>query len=344
MYQVLELNPYLYPYQSYIDRRMELYRKTREWLAPDGEKLSSVADMHEYYGFHRADGGWYYREWAPSAEQLYLTGDFNRWNKRSHPLRRLGDGTWEIFLPGENALWDGCNVKVVVQTFYDRKERLPLFTRYAVQDPDTMVWCATILDENDFVWTDENFKGEKNLFIYEAHTGMAQEDEKVSTYREFTEKILPRIKRAGYNTVQLMAVMEHPYYGSFGYQVSNFFAPSSRFGTPNDLKDLVNTAHSMGIRVLLDLVHSHAVKNHAEGINMFDGTVWQFFYDGMKGEHPAWDTKCFDYGREGVLRFLLSNLRYWLTEYHFDGFRFDGITSMIYHDHGLGVSFDSPDK
>ena len=344
MYQVLELNPYLYPYQSYIDRRMELYRKTREWLAPDGEKLSSVADMHEYYGFHRADGGWYYREWAPSAEQLYLTGDFNRWNKRSHPLRRLGDGTWEIFLPGENALWNGCNVKVVVQTFYDRKERLPLFTRYAVQDPDTMVWCATILDENDFVWTDGNFKGEKNLFIYEAHTGMAQEDEKVSTYREFTEKILPRIKRAGYNTVQLMAVMEHPYYGSFGYQVSNFFAPSSRFGTPNDLKDLVNTAHSMGLRVLLDLVHSHAVKNHAEGINMFDGTVWQFFYDGMKGEHPAWDTKCFDYGREGVLRFLLSNLRYWLTEYHFDGFRFDGITSMIYHDHGLGVSFDSPDK
>ena len=194
MYQVLELNPYLYPYQSYIDRRMELYRKTREWLAPDGEKLSSVADMHEYYGFHRADGGWYYREWAPSAEQLYLTGDFNRWNKRSHPLRRLGDGTWEIFLPGENALWNGCNVKVVVQTFYDRKERLPLFTRYAVQDPDTMVWCATILDEEDFVWTDGNFKGEKNLFIYEAHTGMAQEDEKVSTYREFTERSCPALK------------------------------------------------------------------------------------------------------------------------------------------------------
>ena len=344
MYQVLEFNPYLYPYQSYIERRMALYRQTRQWLVPDGEKLSSIANMHEYYGFHRADGGWYYREWAPSAERLNLIGDFNRWNKRSHPLHRLGDGTWEIFLPGEDALWDGCNVKVVVQTSYDRKERLPIFTRYATQDPDSLVWCTTIRCEEDFVWTDEGFKGEDNLFIYEAHTGMAQEDEKVSSYREFTEKILPRIKKAGYNTLQLMAVMEHPYYGSFGYQVSNFFAPSSRFGTPNDLKDLINTAHKMGIRVLLDLVHSHAVKNHAEGINMFDGTVWQFFYDGMKGEHPAWDTKCFDYGREGVLRFLLSNLKYWLTEYHFDGFRFDGITSMIYHDHGLGVSFDSPEK
>ena len=344
MYQVLELNPYLYPYQSYIDRRMDLYRQTRKWLVPDGEELSSIADMHEYYGFHRADGGWYYREWAPSACQLYLEGDFNDWNKTSHPLKRLGDGTWEIFLPGEDALWDGCNVKTVVDTFYDRKERLPIFTRYATQNPDTFVWCATILDEKKFVWTDEDFKGEDTLFIYEAHTGMAQEDEKVSSYREFTEKILPRIKKAGYNTLQLMAVMEHPYYGSFGYQVSNFFAPSSRFGTPNDLRELINTAHGMGIRVLLDLVHSHAVKNHAEGINMFDGTVWQFFYDGMKGEHPAWDTKCFDYGREGVLRFLLSNLKYWLDEFHFDGFRFDGVTSMIYHDHGLGVSFDSPDK
>ena len=340
----MELNPYLYPYQSYIDRRMDLYRQTRDWLVPDGEKLSSIANMHEYYGFHCADGGWYYREWAPSAERLHLIGDFNRWNKRSHPLHRLGDGTWEIFLPGEDALWDGCNVKVVVQTSYDRKERLPIFTRYATQDPETLVWCATVCCEEEFVWTDQDFRGEDNLFIYEAHTGMAQEDEKVSSYREFTEKILPRIKKAGYNTLQLMAVMEHPYYGSFGYQVSNFFAPSSRFGTPNDLKELINTAHKMGIRVLLDLVHSHAVKNHAEGINMFDGTVWQFFYDGMKGEHPAWDTKCFDYGREGVLRFLLSNLKYWLTEYHFDGFRFDGITSMIYHDHGLGVSFDSPEK
>jgi 1,4-alpha-glucan branching enzyme len=141
-----------------------------------------------------------------------------------------------------------------------------------------------------------------------------------------------------------MAIMEHPYYGSFGYQVSNFYAASSWFGKPEDLKYLINTAHSMGIRVLLDVVHSHAVKNTAEGINMFDGTTWQFFHDGPKGDHPAWGTKCFDYGKTGVLHFLLSDLKFWMTEYHFDGFRFDGVTSMLYHDHGLGTDFNTNDK
>ena len=131
MYQVLELNPYLYPYQHYIDRRMALYRQTRDWLVAEDEKLSSVADMHEYYGIHRADGGWYYREWAPSALQIYLEGDFNDWNPTSHPLTRRGDGAWEIFLPGENALWDGCNLKTVVETFYDKKERLNGYIHYS---------------------------------------------------------------------------------------------------------------------------------------------------------------------------------------------------------------------
>ena len=344
MYRVLELNPYLYPYADYIERRMAFYHEARRKLVPDGERLTDIANMHHYYGIHKGNGGWYYREWAPSAVQIYLTGDFNRWNKTSHPLTRLPDGTWEIFLEGEDALWNGCKLKAVVETSYDRKERLPIFTRYATQDPDNLVWCTEICEEETFKWTDSKFKCNEPLLIYEAHVGMAQEEGKVSSYREFTENILPRIQKAGYNTVQLMAVMEHPYYGSFGYQVSNFFASSSRFGTPNELKNLINTAHGMGIRVLLDLVHSHSVKNHAEGINMFDGTVWQFFHDGMRGEHPAWDTKCFDYSRDGVLRFLLSNLKYWLEEFHFDGFRFDGITSMIYRDHGLGVDFDGPHK
>jgi len=237
MYQVLELNPYISEYYHDIERRVALYHETRRRLVMSHEKLSSIANMHEYYGFHRENGGWYYREWAPSAHQIYLIGDFNHWNKTSHPLKRLPDGSWEIFLPGEKALWDGCNVKVVVVTSYDKKERLPIFTRYATQDPDTLVWCATISDEKPFVWTDGDFRGEEKLFIYEAHTGMAQEDEKVSSYREFMEKTLPRIKKAGYNTLQLMAVMEHPYYGSFGYQVSNFFAASSRYGYSIELKN-----------------------------------------------------------------------------------------------------------
>ena len=205
--------------------------------------------------------------------------------------------------------------------------------------------CAEVVDDRiGFEWTDKDFVREETPFIYECHIGMAQEEGKVGSYREFADLTLPRIKAAGYNTIQIMAIMEHPYYGSFGYQVSKFYAPSSWFGTPQDLKYLVNKAHEMGITVLLDVVHSHAVKNTAEGINMFDGTVWQFFHDGPKGDHPAWGTKCFNYGKNEVIHFLLSNLKYWMHEFHFDGFRFDGVTSMLYHDHGLGTNFDSNNK
>ncbi len=345
MYRILELNPQLAPFAGDIDLRMFLYRATRDRILPEGQRILDFANAHEFFGFHHVDGGWYYREWAPSAYQLYLEGDFNHWNQTSHPLTSIGNGNWEIFLPGDDALWDGCKVKTVVDANMTRTEHIPLYARRVVQDKKTITFCAEVVDDRkNFAWTDAGFKGEESLFIYEAHVGMAQEEGKVGTYREFADLILPRIKKAGYNTVQLMAIMEHPYYGSFGYQVSNFFAASSWFGKPEDLKYLINTAHAMGIRVLLDVVHSHAVKNTAEGINMFDGTTWQFFHDGSKGDHPAWGTKCFDYGKTGVLHFLLSNLKFWMTEYHFDGFRFDGVTSMLYHDHGLGTDFNTNDK
>lgn len=345
MYRILELNPQLAPFAGDIDLRMFLYRATRDRILKEGQSLNDFANAYEFFGFHHVDGGWYYREWAPSAYQLYLEGDFNNWNQTSHPLTPIGDGNWEIFLPGDDALWDGCKVKTVVDANMTRTEHIPLYARRAVQDKETRLFCAEVVDDRKtFQWTDQSFKGEDSLFIYEAHVGMAQEEGKVGSYREFADLILPRIKKAGYNTVQLMAIMEHPYYGSFGYQVSNFYAASSWFGKPEDLKYLINTAHSMGIRVLLDVVHSHAVKNTAEGINMFDGTTWQFFHDGPKGDHPAWGTKCFDYGKTGVLHFLLSDLKFWMTEYHFDGFRFDGVTSMLYHDHGLGTDFNTNDK
>ena len=345
MYRILELNPQLAPFAGDIDLRMFLYRATRDRLLKNGQTLNDFANAHAYFGFHHVPGGWYYREWAPSAYQLYLEGDFNGWNQTSHPLTSLGNGNWELFLPGDDALWDGCKVKTVVDANMTRTEHIPLYARRVVQDKATLTFSAEVVDDcKKFDWTDENFQAERPLFIYEAHVGMAQEEGRIGTYREFADKILPRIKRGGYNAVQLMAIMEHPYYGSFGYQVSNFFAASSWFGKPEDLKYLINTAHSMGIRVLLDVVHSHAVKNTAEGINMFDGTTWQFFHDGAKGDHPAWGTKCFDYGKTGVLHFLLSNLKFWMTEYHFDGFRFDGVTSMLYHDHGLGTDFNTNDK
>ena len=345
MYRLLELNPQLTAFAGDIDLRMFLYRATKSRILDKDQTLNDFANAHNYYGFHRTKTGWIYREWAPSAYQLYLTGDFNGWNQTSHPLSRTDNGNWEIELEGEDSLWEGCKVKTVVDANMTRTEHIPLYARRVVQDPKTITFTAEIVDPGKkFEWTDAGFQGEEKLYIYEAHVGMAQEEGKVGTYREFADKTLPHVKKAGYNTIQLMAIMEHPYYGSFGYQVSNFYAASSWFGKPEDLKYLVNKAHSMGIRVLLDLVHSHAVKNTAEGINMFDGTVWQFFHDGDKGEHPAWGTKCFDYGKTGVLHFLLSNLKFWLTEYHFDGFRFDGVTSMLYHDHGLGTDFNDNSK
>ena len=182
------------------------------------------------------------------------------------------------------------------------------------------------------------------LLIYECHVGMAQDKEGVGTYNEFRESVLPRIAADGYNCIQIMAIQEHPYYGSFGYHVSSFFAPSSRFGTPDELKRLIDKAHSMNIAVIMDIVHSHAVKNEVEGLGNFAGDPCQFFCKGNRREHPAWDSLCFDYGKPEVMRFLLSNCRYWLEEFRFDGFRFDGVTSMIYYSHGLGESFCNYDN
>ena len=275
MYRVLELNPQLHPFAGDIDLRMDLYHWTKKRLVGEHGSLNEFSNAHDYFGFHRTETGWVYREWAPSAHQLYLTGEFNQWHWLDHPMTRLENGIWELHLDGEHALWDGCKIKTIVDANMTRTEHIPLYARRVVQDKETVAWCAEVVDERKvFEWTDANFKGEDGLLIYEAHVGMAQEEGKVGSYREFADLTLPHIKKAGYNTIQLMAIMEHPYYGSFGYQVSSFYAASSWFGKPEDLKYLVNKAHEMGIRVLLDVVHSHAVKNTAEGINMFDGTTW----------------------------------------------------------------------
>ncbi len=340
--KILKLDPYLQPYAKDIAQRMTRYDQKRAELTGGGA-LSDFANDHAYFGFHKKKTGWYYREWAPGAEKLYLTGDFCGWDRYAFPMKKLENGVFEVFLPGEAALKHGDRVMTVVVHQGQELERIPLYVRYVVQKDNS--WNGVIYDpKGPFVWTDEDFKPKKMLFLYECHIGMAQEEGKVGSYDEFRVNILPKIKKLGYTAIQIMAIMEHPYYASFGYQVTNFFAPSSRFGTPNELKKLIDTAHKMGIAVLLDVVHSHACRNTREGINRFDGTDCQFFHPGAKGNHPAWDTKCFDYGKNEVLHFLLSNLKYWLTEFHFDGFRFDGVTSMLYHDHALGVSFTHYDK
>ena len=338
MYPIIERDSALRPFEKDIKLRMDNYYRIRRTLVGEG-RLSDFANAHEYYGFHHTDSGWVYREWAPGADAVYLSGEFNNWEATAAPLNPIGGGSWEVRLP-EGALRDGMRVKTVVRNGGALTWHIPLYAKRVIQDPESYEWICEVWDPTTpYAWTDAGFAPDSHLYIYESHVGMATEEYRVGTYREFADNVLPRVRELGYNTVQLMAVMEHPYYGSFGYQVSNFFAASSRFGYPEDLKYLVNTAHSMGIAVLLDVVHSHAVKNTVEGINRFDGTDTQFFRAGKAGDHPAWDTKCFNYGKYEVIHFLLSNLKFWMTEYHFDGFRFDGVTSMLYHDHGLGAAF-----
>lgn len=347
---IIEIDPWLEDYRSDLELRMNNYFDKEAELLVDNSSLTEFANGHHYFGFHRTDEGWVYREWAPAAHQLYLVGDFNQWQAHSHPLARLTNGVWEIRLPGRDSLKHLQRIKVIVYFEGEDHYKLPLYIKHVVQEHDNfgnIDWMGIIwAPEEDFRWTDQGFhqKKTKAPFIYEAHVGLATEEAEISSYREFADHILPRIKDNGYNTLQLMAIMQHPYYGSFGYHVSSFFAPSSWFGNPDDLKYLVNKAHSMGIRVLMDLVHSHAVKNTIEGINRFDGTQSQFFYEGMRGFHDQWDSMCFNYSKNEVIHFLLSNIKYWMEEYHFDGFRFDGVTSMLYWDHGLGKSFDSYKK
>ena len=331
---------WLAPYEREIKGRMRLYDGRLASIRRRYGSLLECANGFTRLGFNRdaATGEWVYREWAPGARGLFLIGDFNGWNRSSHALQPVADGTWEIRLPAD-ALQHGQHVKVhVVGADNVGRDRIPAWIHYTEQDSATFDYSGIIwAPEEPYKWKNTRWNPAqvKVPFIYEAHVGMAGEEERVHSYREFADNVLPRVAKLGYNVVQLMAIQEHPYYGSFGYHVSSFFAPCNRFGTPEDLKYLIDTAHGLGIAVLLDVVHSHAVKNVAEGLNNFDGSGGQYFNAGKRDAfHPDWDSCLFDYGRAEVIEFLLSNLRWWLEEYHFDGFRFDGVTSMLYLHHG----------
>jgi len=336
---------WLEPYVVQIENRHKKCITREAELAGEGS-LCDFAGGHYYYGLHRIKGGWVFREWAPAAEEIYLIGSFNSWKERvEYRLKRLNiEGDWEVVLP-EDALHHRDLYKLSVHWKGGKGERIPSYATRVVQDEKTKIFSAEVWEPAEpYRWKNIEFKpAESSPLIYETHVGMSSEEEKISTYREFTANIIPYIAGAGYNTIQLMAIQEHPFYGSFGYHVANFFAVSSRFGTPDDLKELIDTAHGYGLRVIMDLVHSHSVKNINEGLGLFDGTPGQYFHTGPRREHIAWDSLCFDYGKDRVLHFLLSNCRYWLEEYRFDGFRFDGVTSMIYFDHGLGKNFTSYD-
>jgi 1,4-alpha-glucan branching enzyme len=343
---LLERDPYLQPYEKDLRRRFTRIVKTEKMLTDDKISLADFASGHEYFGLHFYRNEWIFREWAPNAVAIYLIGDMTNWQeKKRFALERInGEGVWEIRLPAD-AMGHEDLYRLRIHWPGGQGDRIPAYSRRVVQDPDTLIFNAQVwFPRSPYIWKCTDFQSSKDaVLVYEAHIGMAQEDEKISSFREFTLRTLPRIVAAGYNTLQLMAIQEHPYYGSFGYQVSNFFAASSRFGPPEALKELVDTAHALGLRVIMDLIHSHGVSNEVEGLSRFDGTKYQYFHDGPRGRHEAWDSRCFDYGKYQVLHFLLSNCRFWLDEYRVDGFRFDGVTSMLYLHHGLSKAFTSYD-
>ncbi len=341
--QLLEKDPWLAPYRDKIEARYHNFNNLLNDMAESKDGIVTFAGNHQFFGLHTYSDGWVFREWAPNAQKLFIVGDFSNWKpSESFRMQRKDNGIWEIYL-SKAILKHGDPYKLFIEWEFGTGFRIPSYATRVIQDSSTLLFSAQVWNPGQpFKWTDKNFYPDfQHPLIYEAHAGMAQEDEQVGTYAEFTEKILQRIKQAGYNVIQLMAVQEHPYYGSFGYHVSNYFAPSSRFGTPEELKSLVNKAHEMGMAVIMDIVHSHAVKNEEEGLSRFDGTLDQYFYPGDRGFHTAWDSRCFDYGKKEVMAFLLSNCRYWIEEFHFDGFRFDGVTSMMYTHHGLERDFSS---
>ena len=350
--RIVENDPWLKPNEKDLERRHDCFLNTLAAVERANGCLLDFANAHRWYGFNysSSDRGWWFREWLPGAREVYLFGDFNRWNKTEFPLRKDGSGGWSIFLADESfgdRLVHGSKVKMLVHGADGGwQERIPAYICRVVQDETTKNYDGQFWNPPEpFDWGDDAFAAGslRSLFIYEAHVGMAQEKEGIGTFPEFTERVLPRIKALGYNAIQLMAVAEHPYYGSFGYHVSNFYAPSSRFGTPEELKLLVKTAHRMGIAVIMDVVHSHYVKNTHEGLNRLDGTDCLYSPSGEAGNHPYWDSKLFDYGKGEVRHFLLSNLKYWMEEFRFDGFRFDGVTSMAYRHHGY-TEFDDRSK
>ncbi|MBN2484500.1 MAG: alpha amylase C-terminal domain-containing protein [Bacteroidales bacterium] len=340
--KIVQDDPWLKPYSPVIESRRKAVYKLKDKLAGPSGSLKDFASGYLFYGLHKTTDSWIFREWAPNATDIYLIGEFNGWKEtEDFRMKPLSNGDWEIILLPEKIL-PGQKFKLLVHWKGGKGERLPSYARRCVQDEKTKLFDAEVWVPETFIWQhDSPCTLIKHPFVYEAHVGMATDEEKVGSYDEFRQNVLPRIKKAGYNTVQLMAVQEHPYYGSFGYHVSNFFAVSSRFGSPDSLKRLIDEAHGMGMMVIMDLVHSHSVKNENEGLARFDGTPGQYFHSNHRREHVAWDSLCFDYGREHVLHFLLSNCKFWLDEYKFDGFRFDGVTSMLYFDHGLSRDFTS---
>lgn len=346
---IIDRDPWLEPNRDELVARYERYQEALNVINQSAGSIVDFANGYEYFGFHydKQLEGWWYREWLPGASAVFVFGDFNGWQRHQLPMIKEANGVWSIFLSDyiyRGGIKHKSLVKILVEGDNGTHERIPAYIHRVVQDEQTKDFVGQLWLTKPYKWKHEfDVASIKNPLIYECHIGMATEEERVGSYKEFKENILPRVKELGYNAIQIMGIAEHPYYGSFGYHVSNFFAASSRFGTPEELKDLIDTAHSMGLAVIMDIIHAHFVKNIYEGINELDGTDHLYSPAGEAGDQPYWDSKVFDFGKSEVTHFLLSNIKYWMGEFRFDGFRFDGVTSMLYHHHGY-TEFDSRDK
>jgi 1,4-alpha-glucan branching enzyme len=338
-------------YRDFLERRARRFTGELKRIVAAYGSLRAYAALHTNLGIHkirRTDGtfSWRLREYMPNAEDLWLTTDrLNFQRHASYRFRRLENGVFQLSLP-EDALAHGTYMELRVKPRKRGPEqgalrRVPAFATWVEQDAVLpSQWCARL-------WAPEkpyrfrHRRPAKAVFprIYEAHVGMAQsalarQGQSVGSYRDFAADMLPRIRDAGYTAVQLMGILEHPLYRSYGYQVSSYFAPSSRFGTPDEFRGLVDAAHGLSLMVILDIPHGHACANTEQGIAAYDGSRYLF-----SGEHNQWGTPSFDYAQEMTRRFLLSNCRYWLEEFRVDGFRFDAVGNMIYADHGVDDDF-----
>ncbi|PON90456.1 Glycoside hydrolase [Trema orientale] len=348
---ILSTDPGLEQHKDHFKYRLGRFADQIKLFDKHEGGLEEFARGYLKFGFNREEGGIVYHEWAPAAQEAQLIGDFNGWDGSNHKMEKNQFGVWSIKLPdsgGNPAIPHNSRVKFRFKhgdgVWVDR---IPAWIKYATVDPtsfgapyDGVYWDPPSSERYHFKHPRPPKPAAPR--IYEAHVGMSSSEPVINSYREFADNVLPRIRANNYNTVQLMAVMEHSYYASFGYHVTNFFAVSSRSGTPEDLKYLIDKAHSLGLRVLMDVVHSHASNNVTDGLNGFDvgqSSQDSYFHSGERGYHKLWDSRLFNYANWEVLRFLLSNLRWWLEEFKFDGFRFDGVTSMLYHHHGINMAF-----